>query len=544
MIYVRVGAMQKAGLKVKKLLLALVLVILHNHAVAEELPKFSVLEYRVEGNTVLPAMAIERAVMPHMGEARSIDDVQQARKALEDAYHDAGYLTVFVDIPEQKVGTGVVVLKVTEGSVERLRVSGSRYYSLGEIKAAVPSLAEGKVPNFEDVQQEMATLARTPGRQVTPVLKPGRTPGKVEVDLKVTDQLPLHADVDLNDRYSANTTHLRLSGNVGYDNLWQLGHKISIGFQVAPEHTQDARVLSATYLMPVGKSGQALALYGVVSRSNVALAGETTVLGNANILGARWVVPLPVREEVSKDNTFYHSLTLGADYKDFKENLLFGADSLQTPISYLPFSLAYNAGQLTPTANTSANLSANFSLRGLADKTIECTPGNYQNEFACKRYGAQANYFYLRGEFSRLQKFGEDWALQAKLGGQVTSGPLVSSEQFTAGGMDTVRGYLESEALGDNGALFSVEGRRLLSWPVQGGLSGDVHAFVEGAYLRNVDVLPGQPVSSHMLSAGLGIRLNSRNGLHIGLELAQPLQTSTYTHSGDTRTHFRLGYDF
>lgn len=528
----------------KILLIALMLVTLHGHAGAADLPKFAVMEYRVEGNTVLPNLAIERALMPHMGETRTIEDVQQARKALENAYHDAGYLTVFVDIPEQKVGSGVVVLKVTEGSVERLRVTGSRYYALGEIKAAVPSLAEGQVPNFEDVQQEMAALARTPGRQVTPVLKPSRTPGKVEVDLKVVDELPLHADIELNNRYSANTSHLRLSGNVGYDNLWQRGHKLSIGFQLAPEHTQDARVLSATYLMPVGKSGQALALYGVVSRSDVALAGETTVLGDANIAGARWVVPLPVREEATKDNTFYHSLTLGVDYKDFKENVLFGADKLQTPISYLPFSLAYNAGQLTPTGNASVNLSANFSLRGLADKTIECTPGNYQNEFECKRFGAEANYFYLRGELNRLQKFGEDWALQAKLGAQAASGPLISSEQFTAGGMDTVRGYLESEALGDHGALLSIEGRRLLNWPVQGGLSGDVHAFVEGAYLRNIDVLPGTPSFYRLLSAGLGLRMNAKHGLHLGLDLAQALQTSTYTQSGDRRAHFRLGYDF
>lgn len=532
----------------KILLIFLILAALQPFTAAADapkaLPKFAVMEYRVEGNTVLPSLAIERALMPHMGETRTIEDVQQARKALENAYHDAGYLTVFVDLPEQKVGSGVVVLKVTEGSVERLRVTGSRYYALGEIKAAVPSLAEGQIPNFEDVQQEMAALARTPGRRVTPVLKPSRTPGKVEVDLKVADDLPLHADIELNDRYSPNTTHLRLAGNVGYDNLWQRAHKLSIGFQIAPEQIQDARVLSATYLMPLGRSAQALALYGVVSRSNMALAGDTTVLGNANIAGARWIVPLPVREEASKDNTFYHSLTFGVDYKDFKENILFGADRLQTPISYLPLSLAYTVGQLTPTANTSANLSANFSVRGVADETIECVPGDYQNEFACKRFGADANYFYLRGELSRLQKFGQDWALQAKLGAQVASGPLISSEQFTAGGVDTVRGYLESEALGDHGALLSIEGRRLVNWPVQGGLSGDLHAFVEGAFLRNTDVLSGTPSFYHLLSAGLGLRLNSRNGFYLGLELAQPLQSSTYTDSGDTRTHFRLGYDF
>ena len=41
--------------------------------------------------------------------------------------------------------------------------------------------------------------------------------------------------------------------------------------------------------------------------------------------------------------------------------------------------------------------------------------------------------------------------------GQVADQPLVSSEQFSIGGQDTVRGYLESEALGDYGIAGTLE---------------------------------------------------------------------------------------
>ncbi len=43
------------------------------------------------------------------------------------------------------------------------------------------------------------------------------------------------------------------------------------------------------------------------------------------------------------------------------------------------------------------------------------------------------------------------------LQGQFASGPLVSSEEFSLGGWDTVRGYYESEALGDNAVAGSIE---------------------------------------------------------------------------------------
>ena len=40
----------------------------------------------------------------------------------------------------------------------------------------IPELAEGNVPDFKTVQSELAELNRSPGRTVTPVLRPGPAP--------------------------------------------------------------------------------------------------------------------------------------------------------------------------------------------------------------------------------------------------------------------------------------------------------------------------------------------------------------------------------
>ena len=98
--------------------------------------RFDVFEYRVEGATLLSVTMVEQAVYPHLGENKSLEDVEQARDALERAYHDAGYLTVLVSIPQQKVDEAVVRLQVTEAPVKRLRVVESRYFSPADIKAA------------------------------------------------------------------------------------------------------------------------------------------------------------------------------------------------------------------------------------------------------------------------------------------------------------------------------------------------------------------------------------------------------------------------
>ncbi len=111
-------------------------------------PHFDIWEYTVEGNTVLPNLSIETAVLPHLGPDRSMVDVEAARAALEAVYQKAGYLTVLVDVPEQQVDDGVVRLAVLEGRVGRLNVTGARYHSPGFIRKQVSELAEGTVPDF------------------------------------------------------------------------------------------------------------------------------------------------------------------------------------------------------------------------------------------------------------------------------------------------------------------------------------------------------------------------------------------------------------
>lgn len=501
---------------------------------------FDILEYVVEGNTVLSATRIEEAVYPFLGEKRDIQAAEAARAALERAYHDGGYLTVFVDLPEQNVDAGVVRLRVTEGQVERLRVTGSRYYSLGRIKAKTPDLAEGGVPYFPAVQRQLAAVNRDADRRVTPVLRPGRSPGKVEVDLKVEDRLPLHGEVELNDRHSANTSRTRLNANVRYSNLWQREHSLSLGMQLAPENTKESRVFSATYVWP-RENGHYLAAYGVVSKSNVASVGDVNVVGDGVIGGLRYILPLPQRPG------YFHTLSLGVDYKDFDDAVILqGADSSKTPISYLPFSLGYEGNLRGGHSLTQFNATLNFAVRGLADDKVECLPGVYMNEFACKRYLGRPNYAYLRLDVKHTHSLAGGWSLLGRVGGQIASGPLISNEQFSAGGMDSVRGYLESNSSGDDGLSYGLE-LRAPSLAKQASERLDeltLYAFAEGASLRVRDPLPAQTDRFDLLSAGLGIRFKGWGGFAGGMDLAWPFKAAGQVDAGDGRIHFRMAYAF
>lgn len=499
-------------------------------AAAAEEDRFDIFEFQVEGNSVLPALTIEETVYPFLGEMKSFKEVEGARAALEKAYHDAGYLSVLVDIPEQDVKAATVRLNVVEAQVERLKVTGSRYYSLGYIKSKTPDLAEGSVPHFPTVQKQLAEVNRSADRRVTPVLRPGRSPGKVEVELAVADQLPLHGSIELNNRYSADTTHTRLAGSLRYDNLWQRDHSVALQFQIAPENINESKVFSANYIWPLYK-GNVLALYGVRSDSDTGALGDVSVIGNGNIFGLRFIHPSRAKPG------FYHSLTAGVDYKAFDETVfLLGADSFNTPITYVPFTLGYDATWHGEQRQTQFGATVNFSVRGF---------GNREQEFADKRFNAKAGYAYLRLDLKHTEKFKSGWSLFGRVSGQLANSPLISNEQFGAGGADSVRGYLETEALGDRGVIGGLEVRTPSLWSAESNIPGQAHllGFVEGAFLDVQEPLESQAARTYLASSGLGLRWTGR-GFGLNLDWALPFKATANTQARDGRVHARLSYDF
>lgn len=499
-------------------------------ATQAETDRFDILEYQVSGNSVLPVAYIEEAVYPFLGEKKTIADVELARAALEKVYQDAGYLTVFVNLPEQQVTAGVVRLEVREGTVERLRVTGSRYYALGAIKAKAPALEEGGVPNFKDVQKELAGLNRSQGRRVTPVLRAGRIPGTVEAELKVEDRLPLHASVEVNDRYSRDTTKTRLSASVRYDNLWQSEHSLNLNFQTAPENPDESKVLVATYVAPLA-SGNTVAAYAVASDTDVTTVGGISSLGKGTILGLRYVIPLRPLPGV------FHSLTLGADYKDYADTQRFLGQDNNLPITYLPFSAAYDLTLAGERSQTQIGLSTVFSLRDVVSDTAE---------FEAKRTGGKANFMLFKADLRQVYKLPRGMLASGKISTQYSASPLISNEQMAAGGADSVRGYPESAALGDKGwrAGLELQGPPMTgAWaPVLDELY--VLGFAEGAHLEYLEAGAAQESSFNLASAGIGLRFRAGKKFSGGVDYARALKDAGGVNSGDERIHFRLGAEW
>ena len=501
-----------------------------NRAATATVQQFDVQEYRVVGNTVLEPRAIERLLYPMLGAAKSLADVEAARVALEKLYHEQGFGTVFVDIPPQTIQDGIVRLRVTEGRIESTIISGGRYFPERDVISHLPSATPGTVLQVSKLQEELAAVnTETPDRAVVPVLKAGSQPGTVDLALQVTDTLPLRGSLELNNQATIDTRSLRTVASLAYDDLWGRMDSISLQYQASPQQFDQVRVIAVDYVVHAFASGLQPSFMYINSNSNVPAAGTLGVLGIGEIWSARLAYPLPATA------ASVQSLTLGIDYKHFRNTISQNATTaLDTPITYVNLSLTYAGSWRTDPVTTIASVTTNAGPRGVVNN-----PSTFEND----RYHGRANYFDARADVNVAVKLPAEFALRLRAAGQFATEPLITNEDYSIAGADGVRGYLESEELGDRAIKETVQFNSP-SWHREQRTLGDAFLFFDSARMTVFDALPGQPSGVTLRSYGAGLDVLPAQRITGSFTWAKALNTASVTHSGESRFLFVLRGSF
>lgn len=508
---------------------------------------FYIAAFDVTGVTILDQATIENAVYDHSGPDRTTTDVEAARKALQDAYAQRGYESVQVDVmpqPEERFAQGIIEITVTEAPVGMVQVAGAKHHSLELVRRQIPSLAEGKPLNVQTLQAELASANRFPDRSITPSFKAGATPGTVDVDLNVEDSLPLHGSIELNNDHSPSTDPLRLNASLRYTNMWGVGHTLSASYIVAPQDRKQSEVISGSYMAPLLGSPWTLLLYGYKSNSNVASLGGINVLGNGFQAGARAIYRLPGDKAMQ-------SVTFGLDYKNFDQNISL-SDQLvtTTPIEYMPLFAGYNLslGSDRSTLDASVSVTAGFRVFKKIDcfqieSTSTCIP---TDQFKNKDFDSNENFVHANIELDYKRTLPMDFIAALKFYGQIADSHLVTNEQFAIGGLASVRGYYQSEAVGDIGYALSLElsspslAPRLPRFVDELRLFG----FVENGQIRILNPAPDVTAHDALLSVGGGARIRLFGHISGEFSAGVPLWNGSATRRHDVRTLFSAKGEF
>jgi hemolysin activation/secretion protein len=513
---------------------------------AERAPaKFVIEAFDVAGVTALPVGEVERLVYPFAGPDRTNEDVESARKALQDAYAARGFSAVVVEVPVQSRDTfaqGIVQLAVSEVPLGLLTVSDSRYHALSVTREAIPSLVAGKPIDVRALQADVTQANRFPDRTVNPVFKPGRRPGTLDVDLAVVDHRPLHASLQLDNDNSPSTTPLRMTANVRYTNLFQTGQTFTLTYINAPQQLREVEVVAGSYSVPLLNSPWQISVSGYYSNSDVASVGGSTVLGAGYQVGVR-------AQYVTSSEHLQRTFSFGPDFKDFKQKLtVAGAPASNAPVRYVPVELQYAVTGASEHSNYGLTFGTTFGLRAVkgvvcTQSTGACVPGDvFQNREA----NSYENFVHADLSLDYSYALANDIVGAFRLSAQLADSHLITNEQYSGGGLRSVRGYYSSEAVGDDGVAASLELRSPSFAPLLGAWLTEArfYGFVDSAFLKVIQPLPDVTSQYSLIGVGGGLSVRAFRRFSGQVLGAAALHDGVKTKQGDIRVNFVVKGDF
>jgi hemolysin activation/secretion protein len=440
------------------------------------------------------------------GRALTLADLFKARAAITDLYVRKGYITTGAYIPPQELQRGTIEIKVLEGSIEAIRVTGVERLEPGYISSRV-GIATQTPLNREKLLEALQLLQLNPLiAGVSAELSAGAKPGTSLLEVKVTeaDSVSLTLTFDNGRSPSVGTIRRQAQGLAG--NLLGYGDALSVAFT----NTDGSNAVDFSYTLPVSPHNTTVNFSAGFSASDV---NEP---------------PFDVLDIHSESNyielTGRHPL-IQTPTKELALGLTLSRRSIRTEfLGDLPFP------------------SPGADLEGRTRTTVarffqEYTQRSSQSVFAVRSQfnvglgilGANVNddapdgrFFSWRAQAQWVRLLAPDMLFLIRGDLQLSDRPILPVEQFGTGGLLSVRGYRQDLLLTDNGFLASAEVRiPVLRLPKQQAI---VHftPFVDFGRGWNNGSNP-DPDPSTLASLGFGLRLQIGNDFSARLEFGFPL---------------------
>ena len=499
--------------------------------------RINVTGVRIEGNTLLPDRLLAELTAGVAGSERSIRELNQVAARVQNAYRDAGYGGVVAYIPEQEISGGNVVIRVVEGKLANVRVTGNVHFDTANIRAGLPNLREGTTPVVRSIDRDIQLTNENPAKEVKVTLTAGANPGEIDAEVGVTETKPLQFLLGYSNNGHESTSEHRVSVGMQHSNLFGRDHVGTVQYQTAPDKPDRVRIFSVGYRVPV--YSLAASFDAFYAHSNVSIGTTFTPAGPLSFTGKGTVVGLRANRNLDRIGEYDHRLTLGVDWREYENECALGifgpagCGSAGVSVTAVPVSVAYTGQKQGPKLawGVNASLSANAG-------------GSSQDTFDAARPGAKKHYVV-----SRVSGFGEmalaaGFAISGRLDVQYSPHALISAEKFGLGGAATVRGYTEREMTGDYGLAARIEALAPAMEPAA-GVRLRPYLFVDHGRVTNHKDLPCRNItetSCRLTGAGIGTRVSIGRNTSATLDIGRAFEDGITTSSGDVRAHVSINF--
>lgn len=460
---------------------------------------------RIEGNTVFSAEVLAEIAKPWQGRTLDSGDLESLRRALTQHYIDHGYINSGALIPDQQVTDGVIVVQIVEGHLQDTRIEGLRRLRSSYLEDRI-ALGVSRPLNVSALGEALELLKQNPRiEQLHATLAPGAVPGEALLDVQVAEARPVHFWVGADNTRPPSVGGEQVTLRGVHQNLSGWGDSLDVGADFA-------RALDAydiRYSLPVSAHDTLLGLRYLHNRSDVIEP------------------PFDTLDITAEEQSFGLSLTHPI-YRTRSRRLLLGAvvdrrDSATTLLGQ-PFSFSPGA------ENGETRLAVLRLTQEWLDQQVQYVLAARSSfNFGTDALNATVNGADQDGKF--VSWIGQaQWARRLGDHGQVitrtalqwSNDSLPSLEQFSVGGLYTVRGYRENQQVTDQGVVASVEFRFPI-WVSESGRNRLQFApFFDYGNVRNRDRPTPDP--QHLSGAGAGLVLRVGTTLDAAVYVAHAFQ--------------------
>jgi hemolysin activation/secretion protein len=453
-------------------------------------PRFEVRKIHLEGVTAIPTTKFAQLLTSVEGRSITLGQLREFTAKIETLYRARGYFLARALIPRQDVSNGHVRIVVSEGRYGKTKISGNRHYSNRFIERFFESARHTGLIRQRPLERALLLLNEFPDLSVHSLFVTGTEPGTADVVLNVKDRTPVHVTLDYNNYGIPSVGEHRTGQAISAGNALMMGDDLYVRV-VEQFPSKSDPLYQANYSAPVGDRGNRLGFQYLNSATRVTGANLDIldIRGSSEIFGLSLAVPL--------DRTPQHSSNLngGVLVKTVK-NFFFG-DTLTNQDDLRLLTFGWNESSLGERRRTGHSETITQGLGTAFGGSPNGGPlasradaGNFFTKFNSDSYAVL--------DVSRHR------SLLIRASVQLSTEPLPVAELFAIGGPDSVRGFLQSESLGDQGYQISFEHRWALVTERRFQLQ--TAAFIDRGETSVLNPQVREPASRRLVGAGFGLR--------------------------------------
>ena len=492
-----------------------------------------------DGNTVFSDAELLELVKDRIGKKVSIEELEGVRKTISKHYFDQRYVNSGAVIDEQDLAAGVLKIRIVEGRLNDVNVMNKGGWLRTDYLDKRINREVGKPLNLDDLKLALELIRRDDKiRKINTALVPTDQLGESNLDMIVTENKVFDAGVGVSNRRPPSVGAEEAEVFLGTKNLTSLGDALRANYTFTQEGMEevdfgDAGNYSVFYSLPLTRWDTTLELG--LTQSDYAILEEP--FDALDIESDTRMYTVALRQPIYRDFQHEFSVTLKGEHR--RSEVLVSGERFSISPGSVDGQTRITALRISPEyvyRSQERVIAARTTLSFGLDELDPIMTSDYDRKYLT--WLTQASWVESVSS--------NDMLFIVKLFHQYTDQSVVSMEQFSLGGMNTIRGYRENQLIRDNAVVISPE----LRIPVYKDRYGKALVYLIPFFDYGVGWNTDGPRGRETIySAGLGVTYNPTDYVNMAVYWGHAFEDFDIPNDDDLQDygiHFqlRIGTDF